>query len=284
MKWGFTLKYNNDGSIERFKARLVVRGFSRIYRQDFTETFAPTVRADILRIFLAIVAADDLEPEQFDIKQAFTQATPHERLYCRPPTGVPTKEGFVWRLQRSLYGLKQAARDWNQLARKSLLKLKFRQSSADPCLFTHPSRELILLLCVDDISLAARKSKEIRWFETVLSSKFNTKSLGELNRVLGMRVERDRKNKNLYLDQRQYLETILDRFQIFEPRRRGRSVPMKGYDNIQPATPNDTRVNIQEYQQIIGSIMHAMVYTRPDICFSTGKLAQFTSDPAEHHC
>lgn len=88
-----------------------------------------------------------------------------------------------------------------------------------------------------------------------------------------MRVTRDRPNRTLNLDQKQYLETILERFGITEPRRRGRSVPLKGNDLIQSSTLEDVHVNISEFQQILGSKIHAMVHTRPDICFSTGKLA-----------
>ncbi|KAI1001928.1 hypothetical protein K3495_g6279 [Podosphaera aphanis] len=283
MKWIFTIKFLYDGSIERFKARLVVRGFSQIYGQDFTETFAPTVWADTLQVFLTIVAAEDLEAEQFDIKLAFTEATPREYLYCRPPAGVPIQMHHVWRPQRSLYGLKQAARDWNQLARSFLLQIGFKQSSSDPYLFTLSSRQLILLLYFDDISISARDSNEIRWFEKLLTNKFKTTSLGEMKKILGMRITRERSNRTLYLDQKQYLETILDRFGINEPRRRGRFVLLKGYDLIQPSTSGDVRVNASEYQQIIGSMTHAMVYTRPDICYSTGKFSQFMSYPVEHH-
>lgn len=78
-KWVFTVKTEPDGSLDRFKARLVARGFSQTYGEDYTDTFAPTVRMDTLRVFLAIVAAEDLECRQYDIKNAFTEATLKEK-------------------------------------------------------------------------------------------------------------------------------------------------------------------------------------------------------------
>ncbi|KAI1006874.1 hypothetical protein K3495_g1336 [Podosphaera aphanis] len=96
-KWVFTIKTNPDGSLERYKARLVARGFSQIYGHDCTEIFAPTVRMDTLRVFLAIFAAENLECRhgQYDIKNAFKEATLKERIYLSPPAGVPVKDGVT---------------------------------------------------------------------------------------------------------------------------------------------------------------------------------------------
>lgn len=127
-KWVFTLKTHPDGTLERYKARLVARGFSQVYGEDFTETFAPTVRMDTLRVFLAMVAAENLECRQYDIKNAFTEATLKERNYLSAPAGVPVKDGHCLRALKSLYGLKQAARDWNTVYSVYLRELGFMQS------------------------------------------------------------------------------------------------------------------------------------------------------------
>ncbi len=82
-----------------------------MYGQDYTETFAPTARMDTLRVFLAIVAAEDLECRQYDVKNAFTKATLKERLYLSSPDGVLVKRGHSLQMLKSVYGLKQAARD-----------------------------------------------------------------------------------------------------------------------------------------------------------------------------
>lgn len=94
-KWVYTIKLNTDGSIERFKARLVARGFSQIHGIDYTETFAPTVRMDTLRLFLARVAKENLECYHYDIKNAFTESNLKEEIYLSPPKGVPVTKGYV---------------------------------------------------------------------------------------------------------------------------------------------------------------------------------------------
>ncbi|KAI0992168.1 hypothetical protein K3495_g16018, partial [Podosphaera aphanis] len=98
-KWVFTVK-TKDGKVERFKARLVARGFSQIPGKDYSDTFAPTARMDTLRLFLALVARHDLECRQFDIKNAFTESTLKEEIYLAPPEGLEIKKGHVLRALR----------------------------------------------------------------------------------------------------------------------------------------------------------------------------------------
>lgn len=282
-KWVYTIKTDNNNNIERFKARLVARGFSQVYGEDYNQTFAPTVRMDTLRIFLATVAAEDLQCSQFDIKNAFTESHLKETIYLQPPQGLDVKKGYVWQALRSLYGLKQAARDWNRLLKKELLGWGYVQSLADPCLFTHPDKSTKLLVYVDDIVASAKKQEEIDEFWRTLRARFNAKNLGEIKKILGARVTRDRKHKTLYLDQEQYLNNVLKKFGITKEKAKSRPVPAANYDNLRPANETDKRINVTEYQQAIGSLMYAMIFTRPDIAFVLGKLSQFMSDPAEHH-
>jgi hypothetical protein len=122
MKWVFTITTMVDGNIERFKAKLVVRGFSQAYGLDYDETFAPTVRLDTLWLFLAIVAFENLECWHFDIKNAFIESKLKEKIFFQPPPGVKIRLGYVLQVLRSLDGLKQAARDWHELIKAELIK------------------------------------------------------------------------------------------------------------------------------------------------------------------
>ncbi|KAI0999418.1 hypothetical protein K3495_g8777 [Podosphaera aphanis] len=200
-KWVYAIKTKDNCSLKRFKAKLVARGFSQVFGEDYNETFAPTVCMDTLRLFLATVAAEDLECYQFDIKNAFIESHLEETIYLSPPKCLDVKKGYVWQALRSLYGLKQAARDWNKLFEKELKSKGFIQSLADPCLFTHLDKSLKLLVYVDDCVASARKSKEIDWFSQILHDPFKTKPLGEIKKILGARITRDRQNRTLYLDQ-----------------------------------------------------------------------------------
>jgi hypothetical protein len=282
-KWVFTVKTTPNGSLERFKARLVARGFSQVHGQDYDQTFAPTVRMDTLRLFLATVAAEDLECSQYDIKNAFTESHLKEEIYLEPPKGISLRKGYVWRALRSLYGLKQAARDWNKLIRKELVRWGFVQSLADPCMFIHSKNSVKLLVYVDDIVAAAKKQGELDWFYETLSERFNAKNLGEISKILGARITRDRKNRTLDIDQEQYLKSVLDKFGITQETHKPKAIPAVGYENLRLANDSDERINVTEYQQAIGSVMYAMIFTRPDIAFTLGKLSQFMSDPAKHH-
>ena len=282
-KWVFTIKTKSDGSVERFKARLVARGFSQEYGIDYTETFAPTVRIDTLRIFLAIVAKLDLECCHFDIKNAFTESQLKEDIYLSPPEGVDVKKGKVLKALRSLYGLKQASRDWSLLLKAFLIEIGFTQSLADPCLYVHSERRIWLLVYVDDIPAAAQRQTELDWFYKVLSARFHAKNLGEISKILGVRVTRDRRNKTIYLDQEQYLSSVLDKFGISKGTYKGKKIPAADYTSLRPSSPNDTRIDPSEYRQGIGSLMYGMVFTRPDIAFVLARLAQYMSDPATHH-
>lgn len=282
-KWVYTIKTTSSGEIERYKARLVARGFSQIHGKDYHQTFAPTVRMDTLRLFLATVAAEDLECSQYDIKNAFTESELKETIYLKVPEGIPVKKGYAWQAMKSLYGLKQAARDWNILIKNSLKSWGFKQSLADPCMFVHETKSVKLLVYVDDIVASAKSQGELDWFYRKLSARFNAKNLGEIEKILGARVTRDRKHRVLEIDQEQYLTSVLDKFGITQESHKPRKTPATGYENLRPADSSDERIDITEYQQCVGSLMYAMIFTRPDIAFILGKLSQYMSDPAKHH-
>jgi hypothetical protein len=282
-KWVYTVKTLPEGDIERLKARLVARGFSQVHGTDYSETFAPTVRMDTLRLVLAMVAIEDLECYHFDIKNAFTESHLKEKIYLAPPPGVPVKPGYVLQALRSLYGLKQAARDWNKLIQSELIKWGFTQSYADPCLFVNTASGVTLLVYVDDIVAVSKSTRSLKDFFLQLSGRFKAKNLGEIAKILGARVTRDRKNRTLDLDQEQYLITILDRFGISTEQHVSKKTPASDYEALRPATSSDPRIDVTEYQQVIGCVLFAMIFTRPDIAFVTGKLSQFMSDPAKHH-
>lgn len=251
---------------------------------DFTETFAPTVRMDTLRIFLATVAKRNLECSQFDIKNAFTESHLKEDIFLAPPQGVVVSKGKVLKAMRSLYGLKQAGRDWNLLLKDFLInKCGFTQSLADPCLFINNIRKLYLLVYVDDIAAASDNIKQIDWFYRALSARFHAKNLGEIGKLLGVRITRDRKNKTIYLDQEQYLDKVLCQFGVSKAKHKAKTIPAADYKNLQPAIDGDQKFDVTLYQQMIGSLMYAMTLTRPDIAFVLGYLARYMSNPAIHH-
>src|SRR5438045_3213600 len=155
-----------------------------------------------------------------------------------------------------------------------MLKWGFTQSLADPCLFVHKDRGLITLVYVDDIACAGKDNANLDWFFTQLSGRFTAKDLGEIKQFLGMRITRDRKNRTLYLDQEQYLDKTLKKFGMGNAKHIPISTPIDSYNDLRAATDDDTRIEPTVYAMIIGSLMFAMVYTRPDTEFVLGILDQ----------
>ena len=284
-KWVFTVKYAPDGSIERYKARLVARGFSQVYGLDYTETFAPTLRIDSLRILLVIMALEDMEAEQVDITNAFTESELDEVIYMYAPPGLDVKKGRVLRLLRSLYGLKQSARQWNRKCDKALKKLGFAPLKSDPCVYFRPSDGAIIGVYVDDMLILASKGKQaiIDSIKDGLRSQFKIKELGPVKRVLGMQITRIRNKRTVYINQSAYIEKFLHEYAMEKEGYKPTATPMNGYVHMRKTTIDDEQEDRNAYCKRIGSMMFAMVYTRPDVCFAMSKLSQYMSNPGAHH-
>ena len=132
-KWVFTVKYKADGSIERYKARLVARGFTQTYGIDYTETFAPVAKLNTIRVLLSLAVNLDWPLQQLDIKNAFMNGDLEEEVYMTLPPGFNKKgeKNLVCRLKKSLYGLKQSPRAWFDRFAKVLKGQGYRQGQSD---------------------------------------------------------------------------------------------------------------------------------------------------------
>ncbi|WJZ81639.1 hypothetical protein VitviT2T_001472 [Vitis vinifera] len=137
-RWIYTVKYKADGSIELFKARLVVKGYTQTYGIDYTETFAPVTKINTVRVLLSLAANLDWPLQQFDVKNAFLHGELSEEVYMDLPPGCMVSEKQcqkVCKLKKSLYGLKQSLRAWFGRFTKSMRAFGYRQSNSDHTLF-----------------------------------------------------------------------------------------------------------------------------------------------------
>jgi len=145
-KWVYKVKTRSDGSLERYKARLVARGFQQEHGRDYDKTFAPVAHMTTVRSLLVVASVHEWSISQLDVKNVFLNGELREEVYMQPPLGYSVPEGMVCRLRRSLYGLKQAPRAWFQHFASVVTAAGFSASAHDPALFVHTSSLVVVLL------------------------------------------------------------------------------------------------------------------------------------------
>ncbi|KAL5838301.1 hypothetical protein ACOSQ3_015470 [Xanthoceras sorbifolium] len=288
-KWVYRVKEEYDGS-KRFKARLVVKGFQQKEGIDYTEIFAPVVKLNTIRSVLSIVASENLHLEQLDVKTAFLHGNLQEEIYMHQPEGFAEKgkENLVCRLKKSLYGLKQAPRQWYMKFDSFMHKEGFQKCNADHCCYFKrcKSSYIILLLYVDDMLVAGSDMGEIKSLKQQLSKEFDMKDLGPAKKILGMQITRDKQEGTLQLSQAEYIKRILHRFKMDDAK--PVSTPLASHfrlsKNQSPQTEEERNfMDKIPYASAVGSLMYAMVCTRPDIGHAVGAISRFMSDPGKTH-
>ena len=289
-KWIYKRKRGSDGKVETFKARLVAKGYTQKEGIDYEETFSPVAMLKSIRILLAVAASLDYEIWQMDVKTAFLNGNLNEDIYMQQPEGFKAKgkEHMVCKLQRSIYGLKQASRSWNIRFDQAITSFGFEKSPDEPCVYKRiqAQKVVFLVLYVDDILLIGNDKQVLSGVKDWLHKQFDMKDLGEANYILGIKLIRDRKNKLLALSQASYIDKILVRFNM-ENSKRG-SLPFRHGIHLSkeqsPKTPEQKeRMSRIPYALAVGSLMYAMLCTRPDICYAVGVVSRYQSDPGEEH-
>ena len=210
-KWVYKIKYKPDGSIDRYKARLVARGFTQQHGEDYDETFSPVVKMSTIRVILSLAVTFGWSLHQLDVKNAFLHGFLKEDVYMEQPPGYATNDSNLWvcKLHKSLYGLKQASRSWFERFSLHIQEAGFQKSALDHSLFIYHKGGITtwLLIYVDDIVLTGNTSSHIVQIKEVLEQHFKMKDLGDLRYFLG--VELDRTEDSLTLSQHKYALDIL---------------------------------------------------------------------------
>jgi len=211
-KWVYKVKTNSDGSIERYKARLVAQGFNQKFGSDYDETFCPVIRMESLRTLVALSTQQGLELHHVDVHTAFLNGTLQEEVYMKQPVGYE-KEGeehLVCRLRKSIYGLKQSSRCWNMALDSHLRKMGFSQSKSDPCIYVSGGDDTFYIgVYVDDMVLAGKDKAKMKKVKEELSAKFDIKDLGKLSYFLGILITQHQE-KETWMGQPMYTERLLN--------------------------------------------------------------------------
>ncbi|RVW37258.1 Retrovirus-related Pol polyprotein from transposon RE1 [Vitis vinifera] len=208
-RWIYTVKYKADGSIERFKVRLVAKGYTQTYGIDYTETFAPVA---IVRVLLSLAANPDWPLQQFDVKNVFLHGELSEEVYMDLPPGCMVSKKQcqkVCKLKKSLYGLKQSLRAWFGRFTKSMRAFGYRQSNSNHTLFLKKQHGKIttLIVYVDDMVVTGNNPEERKTLQNYLSREFEMKDLGPLKYFLGIEVSRS--SEGIFLSKRKYALDLL---------------------------------------------------------------------------
>jgi hypothetical protein len=274
----------------RYKSRLDAKGFSQILGIYYTDVYSPVVKHSSIRTFLSLVAMHDYEIDQLDVKTAFLHGDLEEDIYMDQPEGfiVPGKENYVCKLKKSLYGLKQSPRQWYKRFDSFMLFNGFQRSQYDSCVYLKfvNGSPTYLLLYVDDMLIAAKSMKEIVVLKAQLSSKFDMKDLGATKKILGMVIVKDRKFGLLYLSQKSYIEKVLRRFNMQNAK--PVSTPLAPHFKLSAKQCVETNADLEymskvPYSSAVGSLMYAMVCSRPDLSHAISVVARYMSNPGKEH-
>ncbi|KAG8479389.1 hypothetical protein CXB51_029761 [Gossypium anomalum] len=274
VKWVYKAKHNADGSLNKLKARLVVKGFSQKYGLDYFETYTPVARLDTIRLIVGLAAHMQWNVYQLDVKSAFLNGILEKEIYVKQPEGfeVPGKEDLVYRLRKALYGLKQAPRAWYARIDSYLLSLKFERSASEPTLYVKKNKtetQLVVSLYVDDLLVTRGDKVDLAEFKTKMKQMFEMTDLGLMTYFLGMEVSQTQ--GGIFLKQESFALKVLTKFSMLNCKPTPTPVVAglklsshEGHEEVCETT----------YRSLIGCLLY-LTATRLDIMFAVSLLSRF---------
>jgi Reverse transcriptase (RNA-dependent DNA polymerase)/gag-polypeptide of LTR copia-type/GAG-pre-integrase domain len=291
-RWVFKIKRTADGSIERYKGRIVAKGYAQREGIDYTETFAPTARFGALRTVIALAAIEDMELESVDISTAFLNGEIDAEVYMQKPEGVeiPGFEGPEWVLQllKGLYGIKQGPRLWSQKLHTALSEIGFKRLECDHSVFVYERDgvKIVVPVHVDDLVFASKSKEAIEKTKSDLRTRFKIRDQGPTSLILGVHLERDRERRTIHLSQPNYIQSILETFRMQECN--GARTPMDDKlrlsSKMSPTSVSEkAEMKNVPYREAVGKLLYLSIATRPDISYAVGVLCRFNENPGKEH-
>ena len=271
----FKRKVGQDGRVEKYKCRFVVKGFRLIKGIHYQESSSPTPTQSSIRMALAVMALLDWEGRQLDVEMAFLEADGTEELYVELLDGYRDSPNQVGRLQKAMYG-------------GELIAKGFERSQADSCVFRrkHLGKVVVIIVVyVDDLLVLSETKQDEHQELEQLRSSFPIKDLGEVSYYLGCYITRDRKARTVRFDQQRYAQTVAERFEIWKtsviPVSTGKAPLLKA-----DGPHNDAAIAAMRgipYREAVGALMWVTNMTRPDLVFTAHTLGKFGDNPGSEH-
>ena len=264
-RWIYKTKFNSDGSVNRYKARLVAQGFTQEFGVDYKETFAPVAKMTTVRVLLSVSVNNGWFLSQMDVKNAFLHGDLEEEVFMKLPPGHPLSAtpNLVCKLHKSIYGLKQSPRAWHAKLSGALATLGFNKSSADSSLYVRFKNDdkLMVLIYVDDLIISGNNIESIAQLKKTLQQLFPIKDLGPLKYFLG--IEMASSKKGFFLNQRKYTLDILQDAGMLSTKPSATPVDSK----LKLSLAGTTLDSPKYYQQLVGKLIYVTI-TRPYITYA----------------
>ena len=194
-KWIFKAKMHINKFFDKLKIRLMTNNFFQICDVNYSDTFASTIKFDILRFFMMIVTMNNFECHQIDVNNAFIKFFFKKKIYMKSSSNVNIASKQILIIKRNLYDFKQIANNWHEKCIKILFKLNFVQIFADSCLLRHFEKNIVLLIYVNDMNIAIKSMKQMNWFKKKFEKIFKIKNLKKMNKIFDIKIIRDRQNQ-----------------------------------------------------------------------------------------
>jgi hypothetical protein len=282
-KWVYKTKRKQDGSLDRYKACLVAKGFKQRYDIDYEDTFSPVVKAVTIRIVLSIAVSRGWSLWQLDVQNAFLHGDLEEEVYIQQPPGYENKffPNYGCKLDKDLYGLKQVPRAWFAKLSKRLYDLGFKGSNTDTSLFYYHKNHvsMFILIYVNGIIVASSTQEGVTALLQDPKKDFSLKDLGDLHYFLGIEVNKIR--DGLVLTQEKYAANLLKKSGMVNCKPLSTPLCTSKKLSIHQGSPPGPKDAIQ-YRSLVGALQY-LTLTSPDITFSVNKVCQFLDAPTTVH-
>lgn len=273
VKWVYKKKDENQ-----YKARLVVKGFQQ--KDQLENVYSPVVKMQTLKILLCYCCQNNLQIDQMDVETAFLNGQIISEVYVDQPEGYRKGTNKVYKLLKSLYGLKESPRTWYECFNDFMTELNFKRSNHDYCLFVNHNEKdpIYVLLFVDDMLICCKNQQKINNIKQKLSERFIMKDLGKVKTYIGIDIEHNTEKNIMTLSQTKYIESLGRKYNLENTKLY--NTPMEVNLQLEPDQEIDKRI---KYRNLIGELLYISTGTRPDIAYSVNYLSRYQTCYNETH-